>query len=218
MSATRESLPKFIEHLQLTLDNLQNNAEISAAMTAFGYTAERIQEGQNLLENLKAADETQVKEYADQYAATDALTQAQEDLDKTYSVHRAIAKRLFPANTQASRELLLNKPKPRPRAEWMRQANIFYSRLLSSPAWVTEMGTFGQTQAGFEAAQIALNNIANLDSAQQKETAEAQEATRVRNELWTAARVWLSTVLEVARFALTDKPQLIEAFNVIEPS
>ncbi len=218
MDIIRESLPQFIDHLRTVLDNTSANAEINAGMLAFGYDAEKMQEGQALLDALIAADETQVKEYADQYAATNALQQAQDAVDQTYGVHRAIAKRLFPANTQAYRELLLNKRKARRRADWLRQATIFYSRLLANPEWIDQMATFGQTQAVLQAAQTALDNVANLDSVQQKETAEAQQATRARDEIWNEARVWLSTFLEVANFALQDNPQLIEAFKIVEPS
>ncbi|MCB8920346.1 MAG: hypothetical protein H6662_02070 [Ardenticatenaceae bacterium] len=211
-------LADFLSHMRTVLDNVTSSADLGAAMAAFGYDAARLQEGQTLLDDLIAADVTQVKEYADQYAATVAINQAQEDADKTYGLHRALAKRLFSGNKQAQRELLLSEPKPTRRAEWLRQANIFYTRLLATPAFVTEMGKFGQTQVILEGAATAVTAIAALDSSQQKETAEAQEATRQRDDIWSQARVWLVTLTEVAQFALADQPQLLEALDVVKPS
>jgi hypothetical protein len=129
-----------------------------------------------------------------------------------------LAKRLFAKNTQAQRELLLTEKKPLARAAWLRQADIFYTRLLATPAFITEMGTFGQTQVSLAAAQTAVAQVASLDSSQQKEIGEAQQATQQRDEIWAEARVWLVTLLEVARFALADQPQLLESLEIVEPS
>lgn len=214
----QESLADFSSRMRTVLDNIAASADISTALATFGYDALRLQEGQTLLDNLRDADTQQVKEYADQYAATTAVNEAMEAADKSYGVHRALAKRLFAQNVQAQRELLLGERKPKGRADWLRQGNIFYTRLLATPAFLTEMATFGQTQAMLEATQTAVAQVASLDSSQQKETGEAQEATRLRDEIWSEARVWLVTLLEVARFALADQPQLLESLEIVKPS
>jgi hypothetical protein len=211
----KESLADFSNRMRSVLDNITLSDNISTSLAAFGYDAARLQEGQTLLADLTAADAEQVKEYADQYAATVAVNTALEEADKAYGLHRALAKRLFSKNTQAKRELLLNERRPDRRADWLRQAGIFYTRLLATPAFVTEMGKFGQTAAGLTAAQTAVASLASLDSNQQKETAEAQEATRQRDEIWAEARVWLVTLLEVSRYALADQPQLLESLGLV---
>jgi hypothetical protein len=215
MTTERESLADFSSRMRTVLDSISANDDISTALAAFGYDAVRLQEGQTLLDDLTTADSQQVKEYADQYAATAAVNEALETADKTYGLHRALAKRLFAKNTQAQRELLLTEKKPLARAAWLRQADIFYTRLLATPAFITELGTFGQTQVSLAAAQTAVAQVASLDSSQQKEIGEAQQATQQRDEIWAEARVWLVTLLEVARFALADQPQLLESLEIV---
>lgn len=218
MSIRNESLADFMNRMRLVLDAIASNSTIAAAMAAFGYDPARTQEGQTLLDTLTAAHSDQIKEYAEQFAATEAVNQAFEAADKTYGLHRALGKRLFAVDTLAHRQLLLNEPKARRRSDWLIQGGGFYTRLLAMPEWVAAMGTFGQTQAMLEAAQTAVNNVTTLDSTQKKEISEAQTATLQRDELYSEARVWLATAVEVAHFALADNPQLIEAFDVVEPS
>ena len=215
MNIYQESLADFLRRMQILLDNIEGNATIAASMAAFGYDAARIQEGRGLLDGLNAADRVQVKEYAEQYAATEAVRQAWEQADQLYGLHRALAKRVFKGDVHAERTLLLNGAKSRTRSVWLREAGLFYDGLLASPEWVTAMGTFGQTQAGFEAAQTAVLAVKSLDGVQQDETGEAQKATLIRDEAWAEARVWVVTATEVARFALADDPQLLESLNVV---
>ena len=218
MSNNNETLADFMNRMRLVLDNTASNPTIAVAMAAFSYDVLRMQEGQVILDRLTAAHSDQIKEYAEQFAATDAVNQAWEAADQTYGLHRALGKRLFATDTLPYRQLLLNEQKERRRPDWLIQAGGFYTRLLDMPEWVTAMGTFGQTQLMLESAQTAVNNITTLDSDQEKEISEAQAATRQRDDLHAEARVWLATAVEVAHYALTDNPQLIEAFDVVEPS
>ncbi len=218
MDIHKESLADFMSRMRVLLDNIGGNATIAAAMAQFGYDAIRLQEGRTLLEELSDAGKVQVKEYSDQYAATEAVMQAWEEADKLYGLHRALAKRVFKSDQHAMRGLLLTEKKPRRRADWVWQAEVFYDRLLQSPEWVTAMGTFGLTQLGLEAAQTAVLNVKTLHSTQQDETGEAQEATLLRDEIWAETRVWVVTAIEVAQFALEGHPQLIESLGVVESS
>jgi hypothetical protein len=215
MNIHQESLADFLRRMQVLLDNIEGNATIATNMGLFGYDAVRLQEGRALLDALNAADKVQVKEYAEQYAATQAVMQAWEQTDQQYGLHRALAKRVFKGDVHADRALLLNEKKSRKRAIWLRQAGLFYDSLLASPDWVLAMGKFGQTQAGFEAAQTAVSSVRSLDGVQQDETGEAQKATLTRDEAWAEARVWVVTATEVAHFALTDDPQLLESLGVV---
>ncbi len=215
MDIYQESLADFINRMQVLLDNMERNSVIAASMSAFGYDAARIQEGRSQLEGLIAAEKTQVKEYSEQYAATEAVVQAWEETNKLYGLHRALAKRVFKGDKQARRALLLNERLPRKRSDWLLQAEVFYDGLLGSPERVAAMGTFGQTQAGFETAKTAVISIKSLHSIQQDEIGEAQKATLDRDTLWVQARVWVVTAIEVAGYALADDPQLLESLGVV---
>lgn len=218
MNIHDESLADFLNRTQVLLDNMERNGIIAAAMLPFGYDAIRIQEGRALLDGLNTADKEQVAEYADQYAATEAVMQAWEQAGEMYGLHRALAKRVFKGDKHAQRGLLLNERVPRKRSDWMRQADVFYDGLLGSPERVAAMGMFGQTQLGFEAGQAAVTAVKSLDGIQQDEIGEAQKATLTRDTIWAEARVWVVTAIEVAGFALTDDPQLMESLGVVVES
>ena len=68
-----------------------------------------------------------------------------------------------------------------------------------------------------EALQTALSDVEQaftLKSSQEQEKGEAQEATQQRDAAIDALDEWLSDFKVVARIALEDTPQLLEALNL----
>jgi len=218
MANKREKLSTFINRFRIAVVNAQSNAEISAAMGLFGYDALMFAEGQALLDRLIALSQQQQTEQAEKLAATESLNTAWQAANQRYGVHRSIAKRVFKDNGLAWNKLTLNEQKAASRIEGIQQAALFYKNLLGDASLMQAMTKFGQTQAILEAAEQAIQEVVNLMALQKKESAEAQIATQTRDEVWAESKTWLATMLEIARYALVDNPQLIEALGVVEPS
>jgi hypothetical protein len=210
---TELNLGQFQARMNTVLSNIQNQPEIAAALASFGYDAPKLAEGQEMLAELLRLDASQVKEYGEQYSATQAVNQAWETADGQYEMHRTIAKRLFKGQDMAERGLLLTERKPRTRPDWVRQATIFYQNLLGNAQWVMHMGRFGRTQAELQLALAAVQQVQRLEATQTKELGEAQAATEARDDQWAACRAWLAGLMEVAEFALLGRPQLLESLQ-----
>lgn len=214
----KESLKDFINRMRVTLTNATSNEKIAAGVALFGYDAAKIAEGVALLDALVALTDQQMDEYAEQYAATNAANAAWEKADTQLGIDRAIAKRLFVKDVLAQGKLLLKDKKPERRGDWLLFASHFYSRLLENPTWLAQMGQYGRSQTILTQGLSLVKEVETLTAVQQDETAEAQAATKARDEIWGQARVWLATFLEIATFALADDPQLLESFQKVVPS
>jgi hypothetical protein len=64
------------------------------------------------------------------------------------------------------------------------------------------------------AAQAQVEGVASLNNAQEQEKGEAQAATQERDAAIEALDDWLADFRVVARIALEDDPQLMEALHM----
>ena len=212
--STISNLPNFLTESATILANAREHPEIAAALDAFGYDAAVLQEGQALLDAARGLHDAQIKEYGEQHAATQAYTEMAEQTDKVYAAHRRLAKIAFKADAQRKTDLHLNERKPRAFNPWYEQARHFYTALLADTEAQTQLARYKITLEALQAAQSQVEQALSLKNAQEQERGEAQEATQKRNAAIEALDEWLADFRVVARIALEDTPQLLEALKL----
>ena len=84
MANLRNTLEDFLQETRVLIGNSQTVPEISGALKDFGYTPERLAEGQTLLQAASSLVLKQRKEYGDQYEATAAAQSAWDAADRAY--------------------------------------------------------------------------------------------------------------------------------------
>lgn len=214
MSIIETSFSEFFAGATLVLDNAQTHPEIADALATVGYDAETLQEGQALLETARDLYDAQIREYGEQHAATQAFIDASKQADKIYSAHRRLAKLAFKNDPQRQTDLHLNERKPQTFTPWYNQARHFYTALLSDADAQSAMSRFNVTLESIQAGANQVEQALSLKEQQEQEKGEAQQATKDRDEAIRALDEWLSDFRVVARIALADSPQLLEALNL----
>ncbi len=214
MSTINTSFSNFFTEAATVLANAQEHSEIAAALDAFGYDAIVLQEGQALLDTARNLYDAQIKEYGEQHAATQAFVEASRQADKAYAAHRRLAKIAFKNDVQRKTDLHLNDRKPQAFKPWYEQARHFYTALLADTEAQTQLARYKITLEALQEAQAQVEQTLNLNNVQEQEKGEAQEATQQRNASIEALDEWLSDFRVVARIALEDTPQLLEALNL----
>ena len=210
----RTSLANFFTAAGLMLDNARDNPEIAAALDAFGYDADKIGEGQALLEAAQALYDAQIQEYGEQYAATEAFREAFKQADKQYGAHRRLAKLAFKNDIERQANLRLNQRKPQVFSVWYEQARHFYQVILEDTEGQAELARYKVTLEELQGAQEKVEQAFAQNDAQEQEKGEAQQATKDRDEAIDALDEWLADFKEIARLALEDNPQLLEALGL----
>lgn len=214
MSVINTSMSAFFAGATTILTNVQNQAAIAAALEAFGYDAAAIQEGLALLNTARNLYDVQIREYGEQHAATQAFENACSQADKAYAAHRRLAKIAFKADAQRQTDLHLTNRKPKAYAPWYEQARHFYTAVLADTEAQTQLTQFRVTLEALQAAQAQVEQTMTLKTTQEKEKGEAQDATQQRDAAIAAIEAWLADFKVVARIALADQPQLLEALNL----
>ncbi len=211
------SMDQFLSQARLAIHNARHTPDILAALSAFGYDEARLQEGAALLAEAESLHARQVKEYGEQYQATAALNQARQAAEGRYNTHRRLARIALKGEPERQKAIKLQESRKRSLSGWLQQASVFYANTLGDAEVLAGLARFNVTQADLEAAQAAVQQVADLDAAQEREKSEAQRATKERDAALDALGDWLADMKEVARIALADDAQMLEAlqFDVV---
>ncbi len=210
------SIDGLLHDAQVAIDNALTNEQILTALSDFGYTAERIQQGKALYTTALAAQTTQQMEAGEQKSATAELESTRAVAHTTYMRFVKVARVAFKRDAGIATQLDLGGERKRNLASWLAQANQFYTNALANPAVLEGLGEFGITKKKLQAGLAEVNAVEASNLTQEKEKGDAQAATQTRDKALDTLQEWLSDYLAIAKVALEDNPQLLEALGVLQ--
>ena len=208
------NLDEYLTRAGVLLTNARQNPAIAAALDAVGYDDAALQQGQTLLDTARHQSDVQRKEYGDQYGATAELVQAAAAAEAVYQKHRQLVATAYKADPARLTAFTLNESKKPSFSGWLTQARRFYANLLADAAAVTALGRYKLTRARLEQGQALVQQAEQLNAVQETEKGEAQRATRARDAALDALDDWLADFKVIAKVALADDPQLLEALQL----
>ncbi len=198
----------------VSLTNFAADSGIQHAMAAFGYTPERVAEGEALLKQARQADADQKREYGEQYAAYDRLQQEFKEASGPYSTSLNVARIAFKNDRSADAALLLSGRLSNSLPMWVQRCGIFYTNLLDSPHFCEAMATFGRTRDMLETEYKEFSEVADALARHRREMGEAREATARRDQCMEALDEWMSDFLDIARLALPNQPESLKKLGL----
>jgi hypothetical protein len=204
---------EYLLHVKVALNN-SNQKDIDPILSAYGYPQSKIDEGKALYEIALEKQKNQVKEYGEQYTATENLTKAIAKVGDEYLDHVKIANVAFKNQKGVLSEIAALGGRKKTQAAWIAQANTFYKNLLAKPAYVTAMANFGQIEVILTASAAKFKDISDLYDKRQKETGEAQTATKERDNAIEELDDWFTDYAEIAVIALGKKPELLQVLGL----
>ena len=213
-----QSIDSKLLFAQNAISNAQTNPEIIAALAVFGYGDAKMKAGKVLYTKAAKLQIKQVKEYGEQFAATDALNLAKATTNKTYIVHVKIARIALSGDRGAAESLQLSGRRKESLSGWLKQSKALYTNALSTPAVLEALAEFGITKNKLSGAQAQVNDVEVKLNAQFKEKGEAQTATQLRDEAFDELQDWMSDFIAIARIALEEQSQYLEMLGIVEPS
>lgn len=203
---------------ELVLKNSKSNEDIRQRLVKYGYTDEKLAEGEKLYQKAFDLYTQQKEEYGDQYQATDEKETKRKEIHKIYMQHLTLARLAFKNDDKTYGSLdLIGRRKGR-FYNWLNQARLFYVNLLKNEERQTALEQFGIKKEQLEEMKKQLDELEIIYVNQQQEKGEAQEATKIRDDAFEQLDEWLSDFFTVVRLALHDKKQLLESFGVVVPS
>ena len=218
MAKPKKSLAARLLAAQVAIDNAISDSEVKSLLTELGYDDTRLNEGKILLDTTNQLQQTQQKEYGDQFEATGALKEAWEKADKEYMRFVKVARIALKSEHALYQKLDLSGTRKKTLSGWLAQAKQFYLNALADTVVLEKMAAYGMTQAKLEAGKTQIEETETANASQEKEKGEAQQATLERDNAVDLLEDWLSDFIAIARIALEEKPQLLEKLGIVEPS
>lgn len=196
----------------------KDNPEIKTAVAEYNYDDPRLDVGLALQKEADTLHKKQIKEYGDQFQATNDLDSIKGKANKMYMRHLKVARITMEDNVALIKSLMLNGRRRHTYTGWLEQASVFYDNGLDSPEALTALLEYNITEDKMKAGQALVNQTAVALKKQFKELGEAQRATKQRDKAFDLMEDWMAKFIAIARIALEDDPQLLEIMGIIEPS
>ena len=203
---------------QNAITNALGYEQVKNLMAEFGYTEERLQEGQQLYETASELQLKQQKEYGEQFEATDTLNAAKATANQQYAKHLKIARIALANSRNAEESLQLTGRRKRTLSGWLKQVKAFYANALASDTVLAALSQYGITAEKLTTMQEQVDEVERAFNRQLREKGEAQAATQQRDEAFEALQDWMGDFITIARIALESEPQYLEMLGVVQPA
>ncbi len=207
------SVEALLAKMKLAFTNAKE-PEILSELETVGITEAQLTAYLQEVEQLEILNQSQQKEYGEQYNATDAFDKKMAEIDELFTRHRNLAKIAFKKNRQAYTTLGIDEPKKRAYAAWVQQVKNFYAQILANADFKTIAAGINIKDAVITAQQNALVELSNLKESQKKESGEAQKATEIRDHAVDALYPKYSDLVEYAKVLFKDN-QTLEKLGIV---
>jgi len=196
---------------QRYVDNATAHPEIQKKMNALGFSARRILEGSALLDAARAGQIDKHEKYSERQLLSERIQADYQHARQLFDEHVKIVRFAFrhePALLQSFNVQRVSK-----RVEsWLLQASEFY-RIAARHREV--LGASGLSEAEVSQGTASIEAINTVRNQRMRCKGDAEEATRLRNASMKDLKRWMSDFRAIARIALRDSPQLMEALGMV---
>ena len=215
--STRERVTETatLECYRVALENVETQSEIATIMSEFGYDAALIEDGKQLFTKTRQAYDENVREDDETSQAYADFMVRRNALEDTYSLHRKKAKVIFRKDLQTMKKLVLDGSMPRAYVSWLETVKKFYTEMLKDTELQTKLARLRVTADDLAAANALLSEMESARSKYLIEKGESQDATKTKDDAFAELDDWMSEFYAVAKIALEDNIQLLEALGVI---
>lgn len=203
-----------LSEAHIAITNVRASADIQAALAAYGYTPERIHQGERLRDTAKAQYQQKITAYGGLRSAADALTKAERQAQAAYTRHVRIARVALEGDRGTLQALHLNGRRKRSLAGWLAQAQQFYAAALADSNVQHKLAELSLDSGTLKEGAYQIEAVAACHAARRQQRGTAQNATSVRNAALTDLDIWMRDLRIIARVALKDRPQLLEQIGL----
>lgn len=211
----QERIDKKLQAMDDGIHGVNNNPEIAGMMSNFGYTPEKMKEGEELFEKAKGGVAGHAGSYSDQYVATSEYNKKFSTVYALYMVTLKVVRVAYKGQAEKLVRFNATGRRRRSLAGWLSDAGVLYTNLLNDPESLTLMGKFNYTTARLQEEHEMLKEVQAYHSQQLSKMGVAQQSTVDRDAAYDKACDWYSDFRGIARIALYEKPQLLEALGIV---
>lgn len=225
MSAS--SIERTIQGSYRIFDAIDQNPELTEALSNFGYSAAVFGLGRQALARTEAARNAAHICHGNQLDATKQLNSLRAEIASSYAEHTRLAKIIF-AEQLAALEILglrvgqratpaltsSGSRRSKALASLLDTTRIFYTNLLSHPDLLAAMATVGCGEPQAIAALAKVEDLRKTSSAKEMAMAMAKGAVQRQKDARGELERWLRRFRGIAAIALRSQPEMLMAMGL----
>lgn len=209
-----KSESKFLEKSRTAITNVEANPTIKAALAEYGMGDEPLTVGRNLYNSTQSIWDNNIKEDAESIEAGIIYRTTYNELQALFKVHRDKALIFFKQRPELLVKLGVKGNFPRKYNDFFDKVRLFYTSIKNDAALQSEMDRIKVTVDIVDECLALLDELLSKRSHFDKELAESQDMTKSKNAALLALKEWMDDFYAIAKVALYDQPQLLEALGI----
>ncbi|MDR2928433.1 MAG: hypothetical protein LBV41_09600 [Cytophagaceae bacterium] len=213
MARPRQSEADILEQYRVSLNNAEAHPIISKALAELGYNAEKLGEGKALYSTTRKLYDLNMVEDDQALAAYKLFGNTRNELNILYRTHRKKAKVVFRKDPIMCSRLLISGYFPKAYIKWLEAVKKFYTELSGDETASKALLTLKVLPEELLKANLLIKAVERTRAAYMVEKGESQDATDQKDIAFAKMDDWMHDFYAVARIALEEHPQLIEALG-----
>lgn len=206
---------KFLEQARVALENAESQSMIATIMAEYGYDATAIAQGKTVYTETRQAfdtNKTEDDETSEAYANFSALKQQLYD---TFYSHRKKARVIFRNDSVTADKLAISGSMPQAYIKWLETVKKFYSVAVADATIQTKLSKLKITPDDLNTTNDLIPQVEKARAEYLREKGESQDATNLKDAAFAKLDEWMFEFYAVAKIALEDNPQLLEALGLV---
>lgn len=214
--ATKKTSPEaaVLEQYGVCFKNVKTQSTIASTMEEFGYTSEVIAIGENLYTETVAVYNQNKIEDDETTAASDVYKTTKKELEKWYKKHVQKARVAFRNDPVTKERLEIVGSKSEAYASWIIRVKKFYAEVTNDELIKAKIVRLKTPEEELTAAVTLIGETETARANYLREKGESEDATKQKDAALAKLDDWMSEFYDVAKIALEDHPQLLEALGL----
>lgn len=202
---------RLFEEAERYIKNGTEQADIQKKLGVHGFNQKKFLEGDGLLTECKRWHSQKNTLYGDKQEISRQVKAQEEETRQTFMDHVATVRYVFRNEPATLARFNVGRVSRSVRV-WALQATYFYSKAEEFTDMLATQGLSSEMLAQSVASVQAVFDARNQ---RMMRKGEAEEATRMRDASVKALKKWMNDFRYIARIALKDSPQLMEALGIV---
>jgi hypothetical protein len=199
---------------KMAISNAMSDDEIKTLLLEYNYDESRYNLGLELHKKAEELYKKQKKEYSEQYKASEELDKAYNAAKQVYREHVELTRLAFRNDPSQLVSLGIEGSMHRQFSAWLTQARQFYDNAINDEKVLEKISRYNVTKEKLEKGFQLISMVEVANNKQEKEKGEAQQFTKDRDKTMDDLADWIYEFSVVAKFALAEKPQLLEKLGI----
>lgn len=214
MHFSKLSFDEYISRVAALIGNSLGDSNILAATSRFGYSEDRLREGEQHYKDVLAYSQMQEDAIQEKLRAHDERKKLYALVRKSYMKMLQIARIAFDKDAIISKALQLDGPRMTNLDAWMNQVALFGNRLLGEERWLKMLTQYGIGRKDIQGMMKELDQLRSVALLCEQSKKESKKQTAAKKQKLKVLQEWVSDYLKIAKIALDEKPELYQQLKM----